>query len=110
MIVKILVIIPFIILGIILSMGKGIFLIAGFNTMPKEQQQKYDVISLCKFMGKLMFMISFCMFFLLLSDTFIMKALGFTLLLVSIIFSVVYLNTGNRFKKWFETIIIFTFW
>lgn len=99
MIVKILIIIPFIILGIILSMGKGIFLIAGFNTMPKEQQQKYDVISLCKFMGKLMFMISFCMIFLLLSDTFIMKALGFTLLLVSIIFSVIYLNTGNKFKK-----------
>ncbi|MBU5228010.1 DUF3784 domain-containing protein [Clostridium senegalense] len=91
MIVKILIIIPFIILGI--------FLIAGFNAMPKEQQQKYDVISLCKFMGKLMFMISFCMIFLLLSDTFIMKALGFTLLLVSIIFSVVYLNTRNSFKK-----------
>ncbi|GAA0125633.1 DUF3784 domain-containing protein [Clostridium sp. CTA-19] len=99
MIVKILVIMPFIILGIILSMGKGTFLIAGFNTMPKEQQQNYDVISLCKFMGKLMFMISFCMIFLLLSDTFMMKSLGFTLLLVSIIFSVVYLNTGNRFKK-----------
>ena len=99
MIVKILVIIPFIILGITLSMGKGMFLIAGFNTMPKEQQQKYDVISLCKFMGKLMFMISFCMIFLLLSDTFIMNALGFTLLLVSIIFSVIYLNTGDRFKK-----------
>ncbi|EOU2028835.1 DUF3784 domain-containing protein, partial [Clostridium perfringens] len=48
---KIFMIALFILLGIMFSLGKWSFLIAGFNTMTKE---KYDVMSLCKFMGKFM--------------------------------------------------------
>ena len=33
----------FIILGIIIKYGKMYWLIAGYNTMPKEEKEKYDI-------------------------------------------------------------------
>lgn len=33
----------FILLGIAIKNGKMYFLIAGYNTMPKEEQEKYDI-------------------------------------------------------------------
>lgn len=102
MIVKVLFIMLFIVLGVILSLGKGAFFIAGFNIMKKEEKEKYDVISLCKFMGKLMFMLAFCITLFALGDIFAIKALfniGLALFLISIIFAAVYANTANRFKK-----------
>lgn len=53
MIGKILMVCLFILIGIMLSLGKWSFLISGFNTMSKEEKEQYDVMSLCKFMGKL---------------------------------------------------------
>ena len=99
---KILMIALFILLGIMFSLGKWSFLIAGFNTMTKEEKAKYDVMSLCKFMGKLMFIIAFCITLFTLSDIFMMKILfniGTVILIVSIIFTIIYANTGNRFKR-----------
>ncbi|MCW6109315.1 DUF3784 domain-containing protein [Clostridium sporogenes] len=92
----------FILLGIILSMGKGSFLIAGFNTMSKEEKEEYDVGFLCKFMGKVMFIIAFCIILFLLSEIFKIKAIfyiGLILFFVVVIFTLIYTNTGNRFKK-----------
>ncbi|APF28456.1 DUF3784 domain-containing protein [Clostridium botulinum] len=92
----------FILLGIILSMGKGSFLIAGFNTMSKEEKEEYDVVSLCKFMGKVMFIIAFCITLFLLSEIFKIRVLfyiGLILFFIVIIFTLIYSNTGNRFKK-----------
>ncbi|EPY2272027.1 DUF3784 domain-containing protein [Clostridium sporogenes] len=92
----------FILLGIILSMGKGSFLIAGFNTMSKEEKEQYDVGSLCKFMGKVMFIIAFCITLFLLSEIFKIKVIlyiGLILFFVVVIFTLIYTNTGNRFKK-----------
>jgi len=83
-------------------MGKGSFLIAGFNTMLKEEKSNYDVVSLCKFMGKFMFIIAICITLFVTSDIFAMKILfniGLTLFWASLIFIIIYLNTGNRFKK-----------
>lgn len=95
---KILMIALFILLGIMLSLGKWSFLIAGFNTMTKEEKAKYDVMSLCKFM----FIIAFCITLFTLSDIFMMKILfniGTVILIVSIIFVIIYANTGNRFER-----------
>ena len=95
---KILMIALFILLGIMLSLGKWSFLIAGFNTMTKEEKAKYDVMSLCKFMG----IIAFCITLFTLSDIFMMKILfniGTVILIVSIIFVIIYANTGNRFER-----------
>ena len=52
MVGKILMVCLFILIGIMLSLGKWSFLISGFNTMSKEEKEQYDVMSLCKFMGK----------------------------------------------------------
>jgi len=102
MVSRILMIALFVLFGIMLSLGKWSFLIAGFNTMSKEEKKKYDVMLLCKFMGKFMFMIAFCISLFVLSDMWMMKILfniGITLLISSIIFVIIYVNTGNRFER-----------
>lgn len=102
MIGKILMIVLFILIGAMLSLGKGSFFIAGLNTMSKEEKEDYDVLSLCKFMGKFMFVIAFCISLLVLSDIFMMKVLfniGIILFNVSLVFVIIYANTGNRFEK-----------
>lgn len=99
---KILMIALFILLGIMFSLGKWSFLIAGFNTMSEEEKENYDVLSLCKFMGKFMFMIAFCILLFILSDILIMKSLfniGISLFVFTIIFVIIYSNTENRFEK-----------
>lgn len=90
-----------ILLGIVLSMGKGSFLIAGFNMMTKEEQDKYDKVALCKFTGKMMFALAFSMVFWVLYQAFEIKFLlyiGVILFLAFIMFLLIYANTGNRFK------------
>ena len=39
------------ILTVVLLMGKGSFLIAGYNTSSKEEKQEYDEKKLCRTMG-----------------------------------------------------------
>lgn len=96
------VLIFFFVIGILFSNGKGAFLVAGFNTMPKEEKEKYDTVALCKFMGKLMFALCFSMIFWLLAIIYNMDSLfiiGFILFMVCIFVSLIYMNTENRFMK-----------
>lgn len=91
-----------IVLGIVLSMGKGAFLIGGFNMMTKEEQEKYDKVALCKFTGKMMFALAFSMAFWVLSQAFDIRFLlyiGVVLFFASIMFTLIYTNTGKRYKK-----------
>ncbi len=70
--------------------------------MPKEEKKEYDVVSLCKFMGKVMFIIAFCITLFLLSEILKIKVIfyiGLILFFIVIIFTLIYSNTGNRFKK-----------
>ena len=62
LLVALLITVLFIILGVIFSLGKGAFLIAGYNTSNKEEKAKYDEKALCKFMGKSMFTLAFSVF------------------------------------------------
>ena len=39
------------ILTVVLLMGKGSFLIAGYNTSSKEEKQEYDEKKLCRVVG-----------------------------------------------------------
>ncbi len=83
-------------------MGKGSSLIAGFNTLPEEEKEKYDAAALCKFMGKMMFTLSFSVVLWLISIVYEMDWLlyvGIVLFIVITIFILIYVNTGNRFKK-----------
>src|SRR5699024_7885366 len=91
-----------IILGMFLLNGKGSSLIAGYNTMSPEEKKKYDTARLTTFMGKMMFALSFSMLFWIFSIAFEMNGLFFTgliLFLGIVVYMIIYINTGDRFKK-----------
>lgn len=89
-------------LGVLFSTGRGSFLIAGYNTSPKEEKAKTDVTALCKFMGKFMFTFAaiLAVFFIgtELNIQFMIYA-GIILMFICVTSAVVYMKTGNRFKK-----------
>lgn len=92
----------FVILGIILSMGKCSFLATGCNMMSKEQKKQYDERALCRFMGKIMYCLAFGMLLWLTSiilQSSVILSVTLCLLIGSIAFAVIYANTGNRFRK-----------
>lgn len=102
MILQVLFVAIFILFGILLSHGKCSFLIAGFNTMSKEEKNKYDILALCKYTAKVMFFIAFCIILFILSDVLQVRAIfniSLMLVWILIVFTVIYLNTGNRFMK-----------
>lgn len=91
-----------IVFGVILSMGKGASLIAGYNTMPKKEKEEYDEKALCKFMGKFTLSLTIPVF-LMLADVLwtghYLFVYGNVLLVLMLIFVLIYSNTGNRFKN-----------
>lgn len=101
-IIHLIILIPFLIFAIVLSREKGAFLIAGYNTLSAQEKAKYDEEALCKFMGKIMYGISFSILLWGLSDLLeilVLFIIGLALFLILIIFALVYMNTGERFKK-----------
>jgi hypothetical protein len=81
--------------------GRGAFLMAGYNTMPREKRAQYDKVALCKFTGKMAMIINFC------ATGFIIASLFFNIILmwafgagfaVTLLFTIIYANTKNRFK------------
>lgn len=91
-----------IVLGIIFSCGKGAFLIAGYNTSSKEEKSQINEKLLGRFMGKLMFLLAACWLIIALGGIFniiFLLVIGIMLFVISIAGSIVYANTGNRFKK-----------
>ena len=70
--------------------------------MTKEEKEKYDEAALRKFMGKMMFALSFSIVFWVLSDAYDIKwlfAFGLILFPGIVAFTLFYMNTGYRFKK-----------
>lgn len=99
MIIQIFVIILFITVGIIFSMGRGEFLIPGYNALSQEEKEKLDTVALCKFLGKVMFALAFLISFFPLSEILQIKALyyiGLALNLIGIIFILNYLNKRRK--------------
>lgn len=96
-----LIIVLFFISGWYLGKGKGSFLIAGYNTMSEEEKAQYDTVALCKFVGRMMYQLGLSMIFWILAiyfkdDRYFI--LGLIVFLIIVFSSVIYLNTGNRFK------------
>jgi|SRR5690625_3944050 len=92
----------FLTLAVLFINGKATFLIAGYNTMPPEEQAKYDIVALSKFMGKIMFAVSGSLFLLILGEVVHSNELSIaaTILIIAIsLFALVRTNTANRFKK-----------
>lgn len=92
----------FLVLSIVFYIGKGGILIAGYNTLPKEDQEKYDAAALGKFMGKSMFAMTGVIGLWAVAGYFMIDWLfhvGTGLIILIVIFMIVYVNTGNRFIK-----------
>ena len=92
----------FVALGIIFASGKGANLIAGYNTASSKEKEKIDEKKLLKTMAVFMFVLAGCCFISALSEIFNVKLLiwiGQAMFVVSLIIGIVYINTGNRFRK-----------
>ncbi|MFD1031579.1 DUF3784 domain-containing protein [Metaplanococcus flavidus] len=89
-------------LGLYMLQGKGAMLIAGYNTMPKEEKEKYDEVALCKATGKFILGLTFTIALISLGSLLRMNGLiiaGTVLMVVLIVFGLIYINTGERYKK-----------
>ena len=93
---------PVLFIGLLLMAGRGAGLIAGFNTMKPDERARYDEPRLCRFVGKVVLSGWALMMLVPLGialDTMWIAAVAGGIFLAVIIASVVYMNTGNRFKK-----------
>ncbi len=90
------------IIGLYLSLGKGGFLLAGYNTAPGEEKKTWDGPALCKFMGKVLICLSpSCLvigFAKAMEIDWLEKVIGI-LIILFVVGVVCYVNTGNRFKR-----------
>ena len=96
------VLIPMIVMSLFLINGKGAFLIAGYNTMPKKERAKYDEKALCRFTGK--FLLAMTFVFLLVPIGIHTEKMWLSLCVIPMsVFATVglliYANTGNRFHR-----------
>ena len=92
----------FIVLGAIFGAGKGANLIAGYNTASHEEKDKHNEKKLLKAMSVFMFVLAGCFLVSALSQVLNVKPLiwiGQVLFAASLVIGLVYLNTGDRFKK-----------
>lgn len=95
-------IVLFLVLGLIFAQGKGAFLIAGYNTASKAEKARYDEKALCRFMGKIMFALAGCQGIMALGILVVGMWLfwvGIAAFLAVTFGTVIYANTGNRFRK-----------
>ena len=89
---------------VLLLTGRGANLIAGFNTLSKEEKAGYDKKTLCRFVGKIL--IPFDVLLIVGAICIMFKVPWGNLLIIIfgvacipyIIFIAVYANTANRFK------------
>ena len=91
-----------VILGLVFRKGKGLFLIAGYNTSSKAAKEKIDEKKLCRYMSNLMFLLAGCWLIIAACEMFgqlWLLWLGFGLFLLVIIIGVIYINTGGRIKQ-----------
>lgn len=91
----------FILLGVFLINGKGSSFIAGYNAKSEEELEEYDTVAVCKFMGKIMFALSFSMMFWLLGSVYNSTwpyVLGLILFVGIIVFQLIYAYKWKRFR------------
>ncbi len=96
------VIILFLILSIILLMGKGAILIVGYNTMAALEKEKYDEVALCRTMGVMMLGITGCLLLIIPSIKTNNQSFGIVatiLMIVIIIAGLIYMNTSKKIKR-----------
>lgn len=92
----------FVVMGGFLLAGRGAWLIAGYNTLPKKERERYDQRALCRFLGKLMLYCAACMVMMGADELWPGEGLWLAatlLLVIGAVGAVIYANTGGRFLK-----------
>jgi hypothetical protein len=91
-----------IVISLVLQTGRGSFLIAGYNTLSREEKEKYNSKKLGRFIGRILFPIGLFAPILAVGGIYEIVWLpalySFGVIALSV-FAVIYCNTGNRFKK-----------
>ena len=95
---------PMLIIGILLYGGKAGFLLAGYNTMSREEKAKWDEKRLLRFSGKCIIVLSILplgMELLILAGLPFgsVYGIGWTAYVLLIVWMIVYMNTKKRFRK-----------
>ena len=76
--------------------GKMLLLIAGYTTLSREKKERYDERALCRFTGKLMFFLAFCMLLSIIStilESPVLLSVAVFLFVAAITFAIIYANT-----------------
>ncbi len=89
-------------MAIVMLTGRGANLLAGYNTLSKEEKEKYDGKKLAKFMGKIFLPIGLS--FNLITVGVVIDFPWMALIVVGVVlgliaFAVIYCNARGRFKK-----------
>lgn len=104
-------IVLFLIAAVFLFVGKGSWMIAGYNTSTQEEKDKYDEKKLCRGMGVLLFVISLALSVMTYftyqvhigkqdENSLVPVAYGFVVvLIVSIVVSMIYSNVFCKKKS-----------
>ena len=92
------------VLGLIIRTGKANFLIAGFNTMSKEEKAKWNEKAVSKFTSWLLIipsaiLLSGCIPILLDVYAFASMLISYAIFTVVIVVGAIYINTNPRFKR-----------
>lgn len=90
------------VIGYLIKYKELSWLIVGYNTASEKEEQQYDESALCSFVGNLMFLLGcLCVVGIVggIFDLLWLILLCWLLVTVVSVGGVVYLNTGNRFKR-----------
>lgn len=91
--------------GLIVRFTKASWLIAGYNTMPKQEKAKYDEEALTKSTGNMLIVAAATLLLPLVALPFVddlptlLVTVSWVLFTAVIIGGVIHANTGNRFRK-----------
>lgn len=92
----------FMLLAYLIKYKQWSWLISGYNTSSKKQKEKYDEEALCHGAGNLLFLLTGIAGVGAIGEfnnvSWIMT-LSWGLFLIVILAGIIYMNTGNRFKK-----------
>ena len=89
------------IVGAIIRSGKASWLIAGYNTMTKEEKEKYNQKGLSRFISNVIFICAFIE--VVEARVQYLKhmpaaVVGYILIVALVVGAAIYANTGNRFR------------
>ena len=88
--------------SIFLLNGKGASLIAGYNTLPKAEQEKYNKVALCKFVGVMLLFLNIFIIGMTVSIALRQLIPAITcgvMFMLTVLFTVFWVNYSSRFKK-----------